>query len=159
MGMVGVAAALLSHNRAVASSPAGWLLIWLGAAVLALLVGGAAAWRKCRHQGTSLTGHAGRRLLLGLTPPLLAGAIITPALYRAGAVEILPAAWLLLYGAGIVSGGTFSVRSVPIMGALFMLFGIVAALSPLSWAHWILGLAFGGLHLGFGLWIARHHGG
>jgi len=159
MGLVGVAAALLAGDPATAADPWSWVRVWLLASSLAVAVGGLAAWRKCRRQGTSITGHAGRRLLLGLAPALVAGCLITRALYAAGELELLPSTWLLLYGAAVVSGGVFSVRSVPIMGALFMLLGLVALAAPGSWAPWLLGVGFGGLHASFGLWIARRHGG
>ena len=158
MGIVGTSAALLANGSAV-SDPAVWLGIWLAAAALAMGLGGATAWLKCRRQGTSLTGHSGRRLLLGLAPALVAGAVITAALFRANTLELAPSVWLLLYGAGVVSGGVYSVRSVPIMGGLFMLLGVVVLWAPPTWASWLLGLGFGGLHLAFGLWIARRHGG
>ena len=160
MGVVGTSAALLASDPAFAvSDPTGWLSIWLGAAVLAIGLGGVTAWLKCRRQGTSLTGHSGRRLLLGLAPALVAGALISAALFRANALELAPAVWLLLYGAGVVSGGVYSVRSVPVMGGLFMLLGVIALWAPVTWASWLLGLGFGGLHMAFGFWIARRHGG
>ena len=160
MGGVGIAAAVIAGDPETAAGAwSDWLLVWLAAAGLASLLGGVGFWLKCRRQGASLTSHAGRRLLLGLSPPILAGALITPALYQAEALELAPPIWLLLYGAGVVSGGTFSVRSVPIMGGLFMLLGAVAVIAPVSWGTWLLGLGFGGLHLVFGFWIARRHGG
>jgi hypothetical protein len=40
-----------------------------------------------------------------------------------------------------------------------MVFGALAAFSPWWLADWWMAAGFGGLHLGFGLWIARRHGG
>jgi hypothetical protein len=48
---------------------------------------------------------------------------------------------------------------IPVMGVGFMLFGAVAALVPLAVANLLLGAAFGGLHIIFGLIIARNYGG
>jgi hypothetical protein len=67
--------------------------------------------------------------------------------------------WLLLYGAGITSGGAFSVRVIPVMGMSFLVLGSLAALAPVSLADPLLALGFGGFHIFFGWLIARRFGG
>ncbi|MBW3629376.1 MAG: hypothetical protein KY464_08780, partial [Gemmatimonadetes bacterium] len=91
--------------------------------------------------------------------PLLAGALLTTVVYHAGLLAMLPGMWLLLFGVGIVAAGSYSVRIVPVMGSSFMLLGAVALLLPLSWANEVMALGFGGLHIFFGVLIARRHGG
>jgi hypothetical protein len=96
---------------------------------------------------------------MGFAPSVLAGAVLTVAIVQAGASAVLPALWLSLYGAAMIGGGAFSVRVVPVMGVAFVALGATAAFAPASWANALLTVGFGGLHVGFGVVIARRHGG
>ena len=135
------------------------LLIWLAAAVLAPIVMLCAIVRKAEAAKMPLLSGPGRKFLLSFSPPMMVGALLTIFLYRAGFTAALPGTWLLLYGTGVVAGGAFSVRIVPIMGFCFMVIGTIALFVPPSWAAVLMGVAFGGLHIGFGIPIARRHGG
>jgi hypothetical protein len=96
---------------------------------------------------------------LSFSPPMIAGLLLTIALYRAGLTALLPGSWLLLYGAAVTNAGAFSVRIVPAMGLCFMLCGVGALFSPAGWGNGYMAAGFGGLHILFGLVIARKHGG
>ncbi|MGI9101008.1 MAG: hypothetical protein ACR2IF_01065 [Terriglobales bacterium] len=160
-GMVGMAAtavgAAVLASRQTRFGP--WMAVWLGEAVVALSV---ALWTmrvKARRALVPLTSGPGRRFLLNFFPALLVGAVLTAALYRFGASAAIPGMWLMLYGTGVVSGGAFSVPIVPAMGTCFMVAGALALLAPAAWADWFMLGGFGGIHLVFGVLIARKHGG
>ena len=156
MGLTVLAAAPVAAAQA---TPAGWLAVWLAEAVIAVSISTAAIARKARTGGTSLFAAPARKFALSLSPPLVAGALLTVLLYRAGLADRLPGIWLLLYGTGVVAGGAFSVRIVPVMGLCFMLLGALALFGPVGWGNWCMAAGFGGLHVVFGTLIARRYGG
>jgi hypothetical protein len=136
-----------------------WLATWIAEAILSLIIAGWAMRRKARRAETSLLSQPGRKLAINFSPPMFVGALLTCVLYRRGLVSLLPGVWLLLYGAGVVTGGAFSVRAVPLMGFCFMLVGALALFSPAAWGDALMAAGFGGLHIIFGLHIARRYGG
>jgi hypothetical protein len=155
-GATAIVASLLAARQRSALS---WLAVWFTEALLSLIISGWAMRRKAHALETPLLSAPGRKVVMGLAPPLFAGALLTVPLYRAHLTDAIPGMWLLLYGTGIVTGGAFSVRIVPVMGLCFMLFGALALFSPASWANYWMAAGFGVLHIVFGIIIARRHGG
>jgi hypothetical protein len=156
MGVVGLVAAVIASWQPTAER---WLATWLIAAPVALTIGIVSIRRKAAHAGVPLTGAVGRRFALSLAAPLVAGAALTAGLAQAGNWSLMPAVWLLLYGTGVTTGGVHSVPIVLLVGVCFMLVGVVAMLTPPEWGNVWLGVGFGLLHVTFGLYIARKHGG
>ena len=137
-----------------------WVLIWLADAVVAATIALVAIAIKSKRSGTPLSKAApALRFALAFLPPVVAGIVLTPVFALAGLVTRLPGCWLLLYGTAVATGGAFSVKVVPLMGICFMALGVVAFAAPAAWGHWFMALGFGGLHIVFGLIIARNYGG
>jgi hypothetical protein len=160
MGATALAAAgLASHT----SSHQAWMACWLLEGVVALVAGVVAMARKARAAGLPIWNAPARKFLFSFLPPLIAGAALTLVLWLAGAWSAIPGMWLMLYGAGVIAGGAFSVPVVPVMGACFLATGVLAVVAPLFTpilgADFWLGLGFGGLHVVFGAVIARRYGG
>jgi len=156
MGMIGLAAAVVAARQA---DPASWLGVWLVGAALAIPIGLWTMLAKARTHAVAMLGPAGRRFAQGFLPAIVAAGIMTALLARSPRVDLLPSMWLLLYGAGVMAGGSASVPVLAWTGAAFMGCGIGAGLSPAGWGDFWLGLGFGGAHIVFGLIIARKHGG
>jgi hypothetical protein len=136
-----------------------WLAVWLVEACLAVSL---AVWTtalKIRLVPKPRSWRPLRNFMLGLTPPFAAAALLTIALSGTGLSRAIPGTWLLLYGCGIVTGGAFSIRIVPIMGVCFMALGTVALFAAPVWHDILLAVGFGGLHLAFGAVITRRYGG
>jgi len=156
MGTTAIAAAWMAHRQA---TPTAWLTVWLIEAFVAVAIAAPAAATKARRANASLFSGPGRKFVLSFAPPIFVGALLTLALFRAGALAALPGLWLLLYGTAIVTGGAFSVRIVPLMGLCIMLFGGAALFSPAAWGDAWMAAGFGGVQVVFGAWIARRFGG
>ena len=155
----GVTALVAAWSASRQSEPLAWLMVWIVEALIALGIGAWAVVQKARAAGLPLLSGPGRKVALSLSPPLVAGAILTGALFYAGFVAVLPGMWLLLFGVGIVTAGSYSVRIVPVMGLSFMFLGGITLLLPASWGNGLMALGFGGLHILFGFLIARRYGG
>jgi hypothetical protein len=155
MGIIGVIAAVVA-SRADAMT---WLAIWLGAAAVAVPLGFVAMIVKTHRHAVPLWSPAGRRFAQGFLPSIAVAAILTVLLVREQRFDLLPATWLLLYGAGVMAGGSASVATLAWTGATFIGCGVAAGVTPPAWGDLWLGVGFGAAHIGFGFIIARRHGG
>jgi hypothetical protein len=156
MGVTALCAAFVASQQPTVRL---WLAVWVVEALVALAIGGFAMERKARAAATPVLTGPGRKFALSYSPPLLVGVLLTVVLFRAGAAGAVPGTWLLLYGTGVVTGGAISVRVVPVMGLCFMLLGALALFAPPAWGDYLLAAGFGGLHIIFGVLIARRYGG
>src|SRR5687768_15624566 len=141
MGSTALAAAWLA-SREIGDQR--WLAIWLIEAAVAAMIGIAGAALKSRGARLPVLSGPGRKFIAGFAPAMLAGALLTVVLSRAGLSSFLPGMWMLLYGAGVVSGGGASVRVVPLMGACFMAVGAAALFIPGLPRDILLAVGFGG---------------
>ncbi len=135
-----------------------WLEIWICEAILAVSLSVVAIQSKASRRGLPWTSGPGRKVALSFLPPVAAAALLTVPLLRANLGPLFPGVWMLLYGVGVIAGGAFSVSVVPVMGVCFMFAGAVSLFLP-ALGNWAMAAAFAGLHIVFGVWIARRYGG
>ncbi len=159
MGLTAIVAAVAAHSRLSSQAWTQWLAIWSVEAFLGMAIAFCFARRKSRAMNRPLLEGPGRKFLLALLPPIFVAVLLTWVLWQAGFIAIVPGVWLLLYGCGIVAGGTFSVRAIPVMGFCFLMLGALALLTPSVWGDVWLAAGFGGVQVAFGLVIARSYGG
>ncbi len=142
-----------------APNPHAWMRVWLASAAVAFIFGCLGiAWKSLKIETPLIRGPA-LRFLLTLAAPLAAGAVLTATLARIGRYDLLPGVWLLLYGTAVATGGASSVRIVPVLGICLMLLGVAGLAAPAAWGNTLLIIGFGALQIGFGIAIARRHGG
>ena len=156
---IGITALIASAIAALQSTFNAWLAVWIAEGLISLLIAGWSMDRKARAIDMPLGSGPGRKAVFSLTPPMLAGGLLTVVLVQAGLTSAIPGVWLLLYGTGVITGGMHSVRVVPIMGICLMVLGALALFSPPAFANWFMAAGFGGLHLVFGAIIVRKYGG
>lgn len=156
---IGATALVAAPLAAQQTRPDLWLGVWLVTAAVATLIAISTMAVKARRSNVPLSSGPGRKFLLSFLPPVSAAVAMTAALYVHDATTLLPGLWLLSYGAAVVTAGTFSVGAVPLMGTAFMGVGALALATPGTWGDAWMAVGFGGLHLGFGLLIARKYGG
>jgi len=157
MGATAVAAAAISGPP---DNSLRWVMVWFAEGIVAVAIALIAMARKARRSGAPLsTAAPAYRFALAYLPPLVAGMVLTPVFTTLDLTARLPGCWLLLYGTALASGGAFSVRIVPIMGAAFMGLGTIAFAAPAAWGHYFLAAGFGAFHVLFGCIIARRYGG
>jgi hypothetical protein len=157
--VIGFTALIATYLATLQPTAGGWLKTWLAEAIISLLIAGWSMDRKARVTGVPLLSGPARKVAFSLSPPMIVGVLLTVVLFRAGLTGAIPGMWLLLYGTGVVTGGMFSVNVVPIMGICFMLLGALGLFTPAWLGNWLMGVGFGGLHIIFGLIIARKYGG
>jgi len=152
LGTIGVCAALLVEHPVLARH---WFAIWSAAGLAGLVTGTTMLVNQARRTRAAIYRGPARKFLLCLCPALLAGAVLTVTLWQRHDMQPIPGVWLLLYGCAVAAASTMTVRSVSVMGALFVALGIIALQLPPRFSNVALGIGFGGLHLAFGIIIGR----
>ena len=156
MGMTALATAALASR---ATDRTEWLMWWFGDAAVAIAIAVVTMRWKARRLELPLLTAPAKRFALAYVPPLAAGAVLTAVFFTGGLAPRLPGMWLLLYGVAIATAGTLSVRVVQITGLTFMAVGAASLAAPARFGDAFMAAGFGGLHIVFGLIIARNHGG
>jgi len=154
MGVSALVAAVFAHTQTHETM----LLVWACEAVLALAIGLVALLLETRRVGVVLAQGSARTFLLALVPSGICAAALSAALAVHGHTSLIPAVWLTGYGTGVIAAGAHSVPAVPVMGALFVVSGLIALVLPPEHHNALLAVAFGGIHVVVGIFIARHHG-
>ena len=156
MGVTAIVAAYIANGQPLVRD---WLTVWLLEAILAFAIGLFAMWQKSKAAGVALTSAPARKFAISFLPSLICGVVITLGMWRFGHFEVMIPIWILLYGAAVVTGGSFSVKAVPIMGWCFIAVGAAAFFLPANLGNSMMALSFGALHIVFGIIIARRYGG
>ena len=156
---IGLTALVAAGIASRTDTGGGWLATWVIEGCVAAAISGFTIVRKARRLALPLDSGPARKFALAFVPSLVAGAILTAALAAHGLGSLLPGVWLLLYGTAVTAAGALSVRIVPVMGIAFMALGVAGLILAPGYANELTAAGFGGLHVVFGVAIARKYGG
>jgi len=155
MGFAALGGAFLAARQ---TSGEGWLVIWIATAIIGFTIALLSIIAKARRASIPLFAGPGRKFAFALAPSLVAAVLLTAPLAASQRFDLLPPLWLLLYGTAVTASGAFSIPAIAAMGILHLVLGGGALLLP-EHGNLFLAVGFGGLNIGFGIWIWRYHGG
>lgn len=156
-----------------------WINLGVWAMVFLLSLAGVLGLTRMRElrQGMPFWTPIKRRILMTILPSFVAGAGLTAAIvYRwyfaigPNQFGLIPAIWMLFYGVACWQVGEMSIRELRVMGAAFIVSGLLAA-AFCQWAipgvelsaglapYWTLGITFGGYHIIYGIVVRVRYGG
>src|SRR5437867_1042237 len=87
MGISAILTSLLASRQPTQDA---WLATWIGEALISFCIAAWAVCRKARRAAIPLLSKPGRKFALSFSPPMIAGLLLTIALYRAGLTRMLP---------------------------------------------------------------------
>ena len=169
-GVIGIAGALGGWLVKI-ESPRAFVVYWLIIGLVALLGALVLVRREALKEAEPFWSPPMRRVTQALLPPLAAGLMLTLiVLFQTGnaehlgselALEHLPPVWIVLYGCALHAAGFFMPRGMKMFGWAFVLggcgliaLGIPGWLRPVHlYAHGVMGLFFGVLHLAYGVYL------
>jgi hypothetical protein len=162
MGLSGAAVGILLKFQ----SATAFLAYWSGVGIATLSGSFLLVRRQALKDQEPFWSPPTRRVAQALLPPLFIGAVAgLLALCCPARTPIqpwsLPTFWVLLYGCALNAAGFFMARGIKLLGWLFILPGCLLLASPCLTdggspaltGHLIMGAAFGGLHLAYGIYL------
>ena len=166
VGTMGIAGGIVGWQMQI-DSPRGFVLFWIGVAMVALAGSFLLVRRQALRDSELFWSPPTRRVAQALTPAFLAGAIVTVPFvvygcYESALVWWLPVVWTTLYGLALNAAGFFMPRGIRLFAWAFLLisFGLFLAgtclirlINPLQQAHIVMAAIFGGFHLAYGVYL------
>ena len=124
-----------------------YLLIWVGAAGMSLVIVGVEMVWRCRRMQSEMQTRLTLLAVESFMPSLIAGGLLTGVVYAMvpGIFDLLPAFWMLFFSMGAFALSRILPRGTFWSGAYYLAAGIISlALSPGDHAlyPWMMGAIF-----------------
>jgi hypothetical protein len=169
-GAVGICAATVGLAARI-DQPRGFILYWACVAAVALAGSFLLVRRQALKASELFWSPPTRRVTQAMMPALVAGCLVAMVVYaELGAVQAqmgfvmamlwVPECWIVLYGCAFHAAGFFMPRGMRLFGWFFTLagcglfaLGIPNSARPADYAHGLMGLFFGVLHMAYGIYL------
>lgn len=127
---------------------AGYLALWVGAAILSMLVTGLEMLWRGRHASSPMTMVTTILALGQFVPAVVAGGLLmfVLALFARDCLWMLPGLWSILFSLGIFASYRLLPRATFWVAAYYLLVGMIVlalAQGELALSPWAMGLPFG----------------
>lgn len=129
-------------------------ILWSGCLVMAVALAAGFSISKARRQSERLWTAPLQQALINFAMAALLGGTLTGLYVRNESLHLIPSAWMMCYGVGLVTGGVFSLRIFRHLGLSFIACGALAGFFPLL-NHWLMMLSFGLGHMVLGLVVQK----
>lgn len=164
-GLLGLGAAIVTCFVKLESNRE-FSLYWMSVGVLAVLASLLLVRRQALKEAEEFWSLPTRRVIQAVFPPFLLG-LLAGLLYAISPGTLPESAWLLailwlaFYGCGMHAAGFFMKRGIKLFAWICLAVAIVAvflsqlrpALQTTEAAHYLMGIAFGALHLACGIYL------
>jgi hypothetical protein len=132
--------------------------LWVGAALLALLIDIVWAAVIALRRGVNPFGRMARVAAYALGPPFVAGAAV--CIYHLAKLNLneVAAYSMVFYGLGLWSASLFSTRSPKLLGAAFVATGLATLWVLSEYSLVASASSFGGFHVAFGVYVLARFG-
>lgn len=170
---------LLAGGVGILAAAVGWFLglnatgafagFWMAVAAVAAVGALGLMRRQALRDAEPFWSPPARRVVQAMLPSLVAGAVVGLLVVLPSGRDWVPAWWLppiwmVLYGCALHAAGFFMPRGIRLLGWIFVLLGSAllavltgcrqgAVLPGSAIGHGLMGAAFGGLHLAYGIYL------
>src|SRR2546426_1175672 len=131
-------------------TPVSFAIVWTTVFALAFATNAALTANRARQRGETVWSRQARTVTWAVLPAFIVGLSVSVTLWRMNRPEILPAAWLALYGCGALATSFFAPQSIARLGACCLALGVTALVVWPDWPLMTMALGFGATHVVFG---------
>jgi hypothetical protein len=162
-GCIGLAAAVVPCVVPIDSDRT-FSLFWLGVSLIALVADLLLVRRQALKEAEPFWSLPTRRVVEALLPAFIAGFVAAVAevfISGSSTAWLLAVAWIIAYGCALHAAGFFMQRGFKLFGWVFIVSGsalllagvALPQLATIEVAHYLMGVFFGVLHLGYGVYL------